>query len=101
MQKVGGGGGNGGAISAPFFFAIALLCFACFVCFDCARQSKRGTFICLLACMSIGWKEWMPIVDTDTKGGWGFLTLSEHKCDDALGEPPHANTMVKSRVKVL
>jgi hypothetical protein len=51
--------------------------------------------------MSIGWKEWMPIVDTDTKGGWGFLTLSQHKCDDALGEPPHANTMVKTRVKVL
>jgi hypothetical protein len=47
MQKVGGGGGNGGAISAPFFFAIALLCFACFVCFDYARQSKRGTlYVC-------------------------------------------------------
>jgi hypothetical protein len=28
MQKVGDGG-NGGAISTPFFFAIALLCFFC------------------------------------------------------------------------
>jgi hypothetical protein len=54
--------------------SLQLLCFASFVCFDCARQQERD-FIGLLACMPIGWKEWMPIVDTDTKGGGIPYTL--------------------------
>jgi hypothetical protein len=56
MQKVGGGG-NGGAISAPFSFTIALLCFFCVFLIVPDKAKQERDFIRLLACMSIGWKE--------------------------------------------
>ncbi len=57
MPKVGGSGGNGGAISAPFFFAIALLCFALLVLCVLIVPDKAREGLYTFASMYVYWME--------------------------------------------
>ncbi len=88
-------------VQSAVLSSLQLLCFALLLLCVLIVPDKAREGLYTFASVYVYWMERMNANSGHWhKGrGWGFPTLSQHKCDDALGEPPHANTMVKTRVK--